>query len=406
MKTIYEIIKDEIIEKRGYNCFLSRKYIIRNKLNILQPDKPEDGTCGFLAYNVPGKERMKMKTGRFLSRKLSLNSGFLNDRSIQDLANNINSELFPNIDIQIVNGRDITQAYENAIGSTSCMTGTHSDYTLLYENNPDRFEMLIMRYLNDDARAIVHTFDNGQKMMDRVYASSGMLKDRMKAHAWNQGWFNGYGTDEEDENWIISDLNWADGEVPYMDTMVYYKIQSNGKMTISASSCLNYDGELQSTDGSVENRYHCENCDSNISEDECIYTDDGCYCESCHSDLFSQCEKCGEYVFNEDIISVDNGNSCYCQHCIDRGQVDVFYCEDCNEYFSDVVCIEDERWVCGSCSESTSYDICKGCGQYFYNENLTEVDGLWYCKDCEPDDPVEQITCKDYPGQLEMQYNG
>ena len=132
---IYSIISNIAVDINGYDKWLERAKTVCDRLNELQPDKPDDGTTGFLAYNVGAdKPRMKIKIGRFLTKKLQLNSGYLNDQIIQKIANEISMFLWSKICIELVNGSKITDNYENEIGSSSCMTGEYADYTRLYES--------------------------------------------------------------------------------------------------------------------------------------------------------------------------------------------------------------------------------------------------------------------------------
>ena len=94
--------KDFICKEVKKICIIDRGLLewktvrgrVYKSLSELQPDIPKDGIRNFISYNVLNKPRMKLRTTRFLSRKLKLNSGFLNDRSLQDLGNIINLELY------------------------------------------------------------------------------------------------------------------------------------------------------------------------------------------------------------------------------------------------------------------------------------------------------------------------
>jgi hypothetical protein len=179
---IANFILKTIYDKYGFNCMLSYKYIIEDKVNQLKPDKPEDEDVGKIAYNVPNKPRMKITTGKFLRRKLNLNKYF-NDVDLQAIADNINNELFPEIKVKLLKGSDITNAYKNCFGVSSCMTNDDAYKTRLYEMNPDRFEMLTMQWKNDEARAILHKLDNNNKLLGCIYSSSSNLKTKMKKYA-------------------------------------------------------------------------------------------------------------------------------------------------------------------------------------------------------------------------------
>lgn len=334
----------------------------------LQPDKPEDETAGFLAYNVPNKDRMKMKTGRFLTRKLNLNSGFLPDTVIQKLASNINTYLFPDLGIRLDKGIAITENYENEIGGHSCMTGSCAEYTKLYEANPDRFQQLIIVQNGDSARAIVHKLDDGTYMLDRIYGTCEYLKEKMRDYGTKQGWsFRGSGT--------ISNLKYTDGEIPFADTMKDYKI-IDGLLTIGTNLPY-YDGTLDSTDGKFYSGIFCEYCEEYYDEDHIISVGDYYYCENCVSDNFTYCESCSEYCENEFVREVIDTGQYVCRHCAED---EYSCCESCNEYVSETQILDGDTEVCNDCSENHYH--CDDCGDL-----VSKVeDG--YCEDCIPEEKV------------------
>lgn len=319
-------------------------------LEQLQPSIPDDGSQNFLAYNVPGpaRRRMKMKTGKFLVRKLSLSNGVLTDVQIQDLASRINIELFPgSTEIRLDKGDDITENYREELGGRSCMTGDCADYTGLYASNPDRFQQLIMKQENDSARAIVHKLDNGQYLMDRIYSTCEYLKQAMhnyrNAHDWHDRTASG----------TVSGLEYNDGEIPYMDTLKYFQI-IDGLLTISTVSYNSY-GTLEQQDGELESGTLCESCRCRTPEDEIICVNDQSLCESCVEYDYSYCEECDEYYLNDNMRNI-----------VDR-----------------------DIWVCEWCAND-SYTRCKDCGDYV-SDSVKVVDG--YCEHCLPDDHKTPVPC-------------
>ena len=382
---IFEIIRDEIIENYGYNCFLSRKYIVRDKIAKLQPDKPVDQTSGFIAFNVPNKDRMKLKTNRFLTRKLNLNSGFLSDKVICKIADKINNELFGNdgIIIELVSGEEITKHYRRETGSHSCMTGGHSDYTQLYEMNPDRFSMLVMFWQNDSARAIVSKLDGGSFYMDRIYSSCDFLQEKMINYANNQGW-KCYDNQDYDEDMTISNLSYEDGHIPYMDTF-NRGCTCNSGLTISTCGCCDYD--LDNTDGYLFGGNSCEFCGEHVNEDDCYFADDRCLCQSCYDENYSQCDNCGNVEDNDNITYIEDTHKDVCENCRDRNYV---CCEDCYKYFEDDYIIGVDGYThCNNCAEGEYYP-CKDCGEIYHIDDLE--DG--YCESCKPEDECLPISCK------------
>ncbi len=390
------------IAKRSW---VSRRRLIIDSLNRLQPSIPEDGSTGKIAFNVPSKDRMKIKTGRFLTRKLNLNSGFLSDKSIAVITGDINSELFSDdVQIELVRGQEITKAYEDGIGAVTCMCtggdGGGPNCTLLYKLNPDRFQMLIMHYQADSARAIVHKLDNGRYFMDRVYSSCSMLVGKMQSYAEESDWDYRISTEAgerdatcDDSTLTVSGLDYKEGEVPYMDTMENGCTCGPG-LTISAYGCQDY--ELLNQNGQLRRGYTCANCGDWVSEDDYQPIDGNVYCEDCANKLFSYCDNCEEMVPVDDCVSIEDTSIYVCSSCAaDKFTV----CEDCGAYNKDDYIVIEDYAYCLSCAEE--YPICEECGEQSTDGNFVNEDGL--CKDCEPEsEELPVFVPKEFPGQWGM----
>ncbi len=268
------------------------------------PDKPEDGSTGYIAFTASGKTRMKLKTARYLTRKCKLQDGaVLSDVEIRDLAEKINNLLWTADElnnIELISGQAITSAYNNEIGGSSCMTGCNSQYTGLYAANPTRFQMLIVYSANDSARAIIHTLDNGQKLLGTIYTTAEHLLNTMKIYAKDQGWlvdskFRGAGS-----ILIMSGLKFCDGEIPYMDVLTQGSINNN-LLTISYNGG---DFDLQNQNGYLD-RDCCTECGDDICEDDLYNGSDGeIYCEYCFNENFTYCYRCEEVVLNSDSVYI------------------------------------------------------------------------------------------------------
>lgn len=113
---------------------------------------------------------------------------------------------------------------------------------------------------------------------------------------------------------------------------------------------LDYAGDAnslicESCDDAISS-YYCENCDCRVYEDEALWVDGECYCESCYNDLFCECDVCGTTITREsanpfllldpeelnisideddpDIISVDGQRNHYCA-CTNK----FYVCKQC-----------------------------------------------------------------------------
>ncbi len=351
-------------------------------INYRYPDKPDDSSIGFIAFDVPGKERLKLKTARYLTRKCKLNEvAVLNDEQIRILAEKINGLLWTVDelnDVELICGRAITEAYSDEVGGSSCMSGCNSSYTRLYEVNPTRFEMLIIRNDNDSARAIVHKLDNGQKLMGVIYATAEHLLDMMENHANSQGWLTCNNTDRCNRNsWVMSDLQFCEGEIPYMDTLTSGSINGN-LLTVSYNSG---EFELQNTNGNLDDYYQCENCGDCLHEDDTYSDDNGnIYCEYCFNENFIYCPDCEDVTRSTDTVYIQDKEICICQHCADKNY---YRCETCNEYRTlDSMKIFDDNPYCENCFDEIA-DCCEDCNEAFYTEDLTTVgDSDPLCEDC------------------------
>ena len=351
------------------------------KLDYKYPDKPDDGSTGYIAFNVLGKERMKLKTARYLIRKCKLNEvASLNDEQIRSLAEKINSLLWTDEElnnVELIRGKAITEAYKNEIGGSSCMTGCNSSYTKLYASNPTRFEMLIIRSGNDSARAIIHKLDNGRKLLGVVYTTAKHLYDKMQNYATKQNWILYVNRDQDKTTWIMSDLQYNDGEIPYMDILTSGEIYGN-LLTVSYNTGS---FELCNQNGDLEGGYHCENCGDRIYEDD-IYNDDNgnIYCEYCFNEKFIWCPDCESVTHNNDTVYIQGKEIHICQYCADKHY---YKCENCEDYFTinSVLGLNDDTY-CKNCFDQI-VDYCEDCGEAFCIEDLTSVnDSGLLCDDC------------------------
>lgn len=312
---------------------------VLNNLRLLEPNIPEDNSVGYIAFNNNGKARTKLRVGRFLTRKLNLNSGLLNDQQIRNIADAINDVLYPDIKVELLKGEGITKAYEKGVGCHSCMTDGNAIFTRMYEDNPDRFQLLVMRWQNDSARALLYKLDNGQQFISTIYHSCSVLREKMVNYAEKQGWY-----DVSSKDKIVSNLNWEDGHVPFQDILQCYKIEKNGKLTIFYdSSCgIKSEGCLDSTEGYIYSKYICYSCDNPIAPDEHYNVADGTYCDACYNEIFCMCDNCGTTVDRDRGITItDIDGYVVCEYC---ARHHYNQCQECDKHFEgdleDNYCLE------------------------------------------------------------------
>lgn len=392
-RLIHNIIYKVSTECNGKEQWVKHRHRIRLALKKLEPDKPEDETSGFLAYNVGhGKPRMKIKIGRFFTKKLQLNNGYLSDVAIQKIATMVSIKLWPNISTELVYGVKITEAYRQEVGTSSCMTGSSAVYTRLYESNPDRFQMLIMRYGNNSARAIVHKLDNGEYLLDRVYSDSEDLKTKMQDYAIIHKWLYGYGVIyfngsriNDYSKIIVSGLYYEDGEVPYMDTLTEYRFNDNKIDIFHLNANYSADGELKSTCGCLEGDSFCDTCGIRLSDDDIYSTDDYVLCYDCYYENYFYCQKCGENCHSDDRVCIQDEDIDVCCDCADNCY---YQCEHCNSYYSSegMYNTHYNECICEGCLDE-DYICCEGCGEYF---TPSDINNHGLCKDCRDSDiPIQ-----------------
>jgi len=365
----------------------------------LEPDKPEDGSKSFVSYEVPGKKRAKLKTGKFLVRKLELNKGFLNDKQIADLADKIDRYMFPKRKTKLCKGKEITKNYKKEIGGHSCMTNHKCYCTKLYEINPERFSQLVMFYGSTSGRAIVHKLDCGKLFMDRIYTDSYALAKDMIEYAIKEDWayrisegkyiigISGIDTDKL----IVSNLNYKDGEVPYMDTLRCYNISEDGKLSIFHKDVdRKSQGCLDSIDGYIvieeDEEVCCDYCGDYVNEMDTYNVGGDIYCERCFSEHCIVCEHCGEYEYVDSAVHIEDRDIWTCMYCARRYN---YRCSDCGYWFSEELYHGE---YCRNCLEN--HIFCEDCGM-----EVDEVndDGLCtYCaENSEEDNETMQIPFKD-----------
>ena len=359
-----------------------RKQLYKD-IKWLQPERPSDGTRYRIAYNTTNNIRMEIKTGKFIGKKLGM-SRTLPNHAIEVLSSQINSKLFGIDAVSLVKGSDITDAYTANFGCRSCMSGVCSNYTKLYESNPDKFQMLKMKANNSEARAIVSLLDNGQYYMDKVYHNNATLQQAMIDYAIKNNWsyyIGGSPTFKDHTSYTelrISNLNYLDGEVPYMDTFVYGDYVSDGTLTISHDYG---DLSLTSTTGCLEGGDYitCEDCGDEMEEEEDSYyiAGYGNVCYSCRKSNYFYCNDCEELRNNDDRHYISDMDVNVCDSCSKEYTV----CDDCNASFAHTTYLEGaDVNVCDSCSDN--YEECEECHSYSKDNDYHDLDGDRLCPDC------------------------
>lgn len=364
----------------GYKCKWAEarkeKLECLSKLNVSLPQQgSEEDNLGKVSFSDLNKEgietgkRCKLRITRFLNRKLNLNDLLL-VQNIEEISNLLIKKLFKvSIQIRIDKGLQITKNYKEAVGGGSCMTGCNSKYTKLYEMNPDRFEQIVVTYINDSARAILCTLDNGEKSCERIYGTSLLLRETLREYAKDNNFYN-----EDTYIKVMTGLNYKNGHVPYFDGFYYHK-KDKGKLSIFTENknkegyARSYDGDLSSTEGRLYPIDFCCNC----SDVGSLQIQGDFYCESCAEEIFKYCDSCESYQ-SKDRSQIIQGDF-YCETCTLEY---AFECLGCGTYFhyDDRQLLENDE-LCPVCYADRT-ETCNNCELVVYSSNIE--DGL--CKEC------------------------
>lgn len=113
----------------------------------------------------------------------------------------------------------------------------------------------------------------------------------------------------------------------------------------------------------------CENCRCRINMDSGYYNvvGDYIYCDNCTRQLFSYCDKCGEFCDKDEVHKVADSSYRYdyaCEYCAAR--IGLYGCSDCGNYTQYPTMAEDTgNCFCSHCD--TTFH-CEHCGNDFEND--------------------------------------
>jgi len=166
------------------------------------------------------------------------------------------------------------------------------------------------------ARAVICT-RNGRYANAPIYTNSNLAADMLEAEIAKRK----QACEQPDKaSWINAELlrieNHNSDELiaPYFDN--YSSAKDLGdKLKISKYGDL----ELTTTSGVISDyEYHCESCNTGLSEYDMHHAQDGTYCEDCFHDQFFYCEGCDEYEPNHNGNEVIGFEGLICDHCVNN----------------------------------------------------------------------------------------
>ena len=160
-------------------------------------------------------------------------------------------------------------------------------------------------------------------------------------------------------------------------------IMTIGSNSVTCPVCGDHEltkaDELQ-CDYCLGGAYTCSHCGDRTNEDNLMSDNNGNhYCESCHNELFSYCESCEEYEYNENGQYLESEGIWVCDDCLRRNYTE---CSHCGEYINDNDIIDhNNNNYCQSCHDEL-FAYCDHCEEYHRHENTTYYNGETLCFSC------------------------
>ncbi len=233
--------------------------------------------------------------------------------------------------------------------------------------------LFMRQYMNDheDAHALA------RKMVARALRGS-IGKPKI-------GWTKTVSNDGQD----LKDLIYNESDLAYIDppsSMIKLKHPDAGApdITLDIEPYCPVCGESKITESKALVCNNCNNikvcleCDKPYQGDE-MYEYDGCYyCPDCYHDLFESCTGCYEVVYKAYMYYFNN--EWYCYSCVDNVSVQCSICGE-REDRDYAVTLDNGEYLCRNCQELHT-GTCDECGDYYYNSDLDECDGVTLCEEC------------------------
>lgn len=132
--------------------------------------------------------------------------------------------------------------------------------------------------------------------------------------------------------------------------------------------------------------YTCHECGCVVDDDDVCWIDGEAYCRDC----VTMCERCDEYIRNEDSYEVHRRTRWGDEtHYVCRGCYEYYYdtCAECGEAWDedDMYYTEDDGYVCRNCYDNY-YSTCDECGDvYMAARMILGSDNRCRCRGCNTD---------------------
>jgi len=343
----------------------------------------EVGEVGMIAYTRLGTDkRVRTRVGRFVR------AHFGEGKTATDIQQ-IGAEIIALLwvgesvgkedSVREVSGEDLRNFYLESVSQIhSCMSSREAQvYLDIYVDNPDVVKLATVRIGDQAGRALVWTFPNGRRYMDRMYSSgSDACLVALREYA-TRGEIASPGRLKASEETVIMGIrHGADSYWPYMDGMVYMTLLPNNRCQLSTTEG---EYELQTLDGALEDECCiCEGCGDRLyGNNRYLGADGEEYCWSCLHERYTTCDHCGESVSIDDTcrVEIDDADELLCPDCYDTNY---HTCQACAAVCKNDDSIDIGHGVMGCPECAETHSVCGQCRTVLQRDSV--VDGL--CSDC------------------------
>lgn len=299
---------------------------------------------------------MRERVGRRL-RKAGIESNAVIDQTTDDMRALIETYLQSNLNrtLRVVEGTDVSEAYDDQIGEHSCMAGERSWITNFYADNPEHVKLAIYGNEGDEPGEMVRCLlwfpPNGRVVYDRAYSESSSLGPLVTALQNKYGdrllpaWEQVNCTRVEAEGYAINGMNIPDNHaIPYFDNAVI-KLYPPGDHKRKHECCVLpvyylrgsfpelFRGFQPQTDyegGPLINGIKCPGCDCTIDDEDELTTTHhhGLRCSDCLGDQWVWSEEHEEYILSGDAVEDPNGDYIYRHDAVWIESADVYVHKD------------------------------------------------------------------------------
>lgn len=326
-KKLGELCREHVPELQGvWDDVFSAKHEHR-----LHPSKDVPGD---VVYRVPGTGKGKDKAVRTtLHKYLVRQQKYAICIDTQKNLALVREALLPPVDkktieneFTILRGKDVVEAYANAIGSKSCMTGKGKP-VLVYAMFPEKVGLLVWK--DKAGRALLWTSDAGVTLVDRVYAGDLDLAQKRYREWAKASDAEMFFRESGKKHFITLGPGVMDIKLPYFDAPQFMSkdgVLCNWKQPDSVWQCHHQDG------GKEWIGQQCMGCSAKDHLEP--FGGKHLSCKACAL-RYGYC-KCGTIYAKKDAYYPDAEELGMCRNCAAVERL-VQRCYACDRYVKDVV---------------------------------------------------------------------